>query len=211
MYCFSSQFNGKSAANFNATILALTRTFVTIMSKYALKLDRLALLYTEIDALDRFDHPHVIKCLAFYNQDQSKAPVMVLELAAGGDLFRLIDDSKLIPIRKVERLFYQILSAMSHIHHRRIVHRDLKPENILLDANHDNIKVTDFGLAEIQTSKGELMGDVVGTYDYMCPEMWKQDCYTSKADMFSVGCILYELELSTRAFDGTTTGNLIEG
>jgi len=91
------------------------------------------------------------------------------------------------------QIFVQLCSAIYYIHvEKHIVHRDLSPANIMISSN-NIIKLIDFGLAKTLENDVKVMQSVVGTIAYSCPEILQGQGYTEKADLWSIGCILYEL------------------
>ena len=90
----------------------------------------------------------------------------------------------------------QLLAGLTELHRRNIVHRDIKPENILLDQSPENkmiYKIADLGLAKELKSREEKMASTVGTKIYFSPEIIQEESYTYKTDIFSLGCLIYEL------------------
>jgi NIMA (never in mitosis gene a)-related kinase len=94
----------------------------------------------------------------------------------------------------------QILNGLRYLHSLRVVHRDIKPANILITDNYQRIKYADFGLGIQQESTHELLKSKCGSRRYMAPEI-DSECYDEKCDVWSVGCVLYELSLLRYAFD----------
>lgn len=82
--------------------------------------------------------------------------------------------------------------ALEHIHALRILHRDLKTQNIFI-GNGGVIKVGDFGIAKVLAGTGDMATTVTGTPYYMAPEICRNQPYTYKSDIWSLGCVLYEL------------------
>ncbi len=94
---------------------------------------------------------------------------------------------------KVWHLFIQIVLALKYLHkEKHIVHRDLTSNNIMLSEN-DRITITDFGLAKLKESNCSQMLSVVGTMFYSCPEIVKNEPYNERADVWALGCVLYEM------------------
>lgn len=122
-------------------------------------------------------------------------PFMVTELMAGGDVEGMVEDAEnhRIPIDKVLRIGMQICNGLQFAHERGIIHRDLKPGNVWLTGDGD-AKIGDFGLA-VATDKSRLtqMGMMVGTVAYMPPEQAMGGEVTPKADLYSLGAMLYEM------------------
>ena len=114
-------------------------------------------------------------------------------------------------VQTFARLGIQAAEALHHAHEMGIVHRDIKPSNLLLDTE-GNIRVTDFGLAQIQGEAGlSVTGDIVGTLRYMSPEQAyaKRVIVDHRTDIYSLGVTLYELLTLERAFEGTSRVSLL--
>jgi len=97
------------------------------------------------------------------------------------------------PEEKIWNLFIQTVLALKYLHkEKQIVHRDLTSNNIMLSEN-DKITITDFGLAKLKETSCSKMLSVVGTMFYSCPEIVKNEPYNEKADIWALGCVLYEI------------------
>ncbi len=165
----------------------------TILEKqFALKVSRMRLsdiemLKEEAKLLCSLLHPNIVR---FYNIDQIEGKfVMVLEYIKGNSLRQVMEKER-IPYEKAVWYTRSILSALSYAHKKGIIHRDLKPENVLVSKD-DTIKVTDFGLGKF-IKKGSISASVAGTPIYMAPEAWEGK-FMFQSDIFSVGCIFYEM------------------
>lgn len=165
----------------------------------------------ERQALAMMDHPNIAKVLDGGLTDDRR-PFFAMELVNGLPLTKFCDETKL-GIRERLELFVPICQAVQHAHQKGIVHRDLKPSNLLVTLIDGNPvpKVIDFGVAKATGGKltDETMstqfGAVIGTLEYMSPEQagFSGADVDTRADVYSLGVILYELLTGLRPFDGT--------
>ncbi len=163
----------------------------------------------ERQALAMMDHPSIAGVLDG-GMTPTGQPFFVMELVNGLPLTQFCDQAKLTPKERLE-LFVPICQAVQHAHQKGIVHRDLKPANILVTLvdGRPSPKVIDFGVAKATSGKltEETMstgfGAVVGTFEYMSPEQagYSNDDIDTRADIYSLGVILYELLTGLRPID----------
>ncbi|HET7454739.1 MAG TPA: protein kinase [Solirubrobacterales bacterium] len=137
----------------------------------------------------RLDHPSVVPI--YDSREVDGELIVAMRLIKGGDLRALIDrEGPLSPDRALE-LLAQVADALDAAHAAGIVHRDVKPHNILVEG--DRAYLSDFGLAKAFDESGSAGAtSVVGTAHYMSPEQWRGDSIGPAADVYSLGCVLYE-------------------
>jgi eukaryotic-like serine/threonine-protein kinase len=169
----------------------------------------------EAMAAAHIDHPHVVTATDFGKLEDGSF-FLALEFVEGKSLRDLIAKGRL-DLGRALHIGRQIASALSRAHQLKIVHRDLKPENVMLvtrDGDPDFVKVLDFGIAKVQigelTSEEERgpgqpvltqAGMVYGTPEYMAPEQALGQPVDARADLYALGCILYEMLCGVRPFD----------
>ena len=156
-------------------------------------------IVNEVNILRELNHPNIVK---YYDRiiDKNNSKIyIIMEYCEGGDISQLISKCKkngeYISEEMIWKIFTQILKAVHAIHtHKQgiILHRDIKPSNIFLDKN-NNIKLGDFGLSRILSPELNFAYSHVGTPYYMSPEQIDETKYNEKSDIWSLGCLLYEL------------------
>ena len=97
-----------------------------------------------------------------------------------------------MPEEEIANLFSQIVLPLQLVHSRQILHRDLKTQNIFLTKTQDHVKIGDFGISKILSSKSKAYS-VVGTPCYISPELCEGKPYNQKSDVWALGCVLYEM------------------
>ena len=137
----------------------------------------------------RLDHPSVVP--VYDSRDVDGELIVAMRLVRGGDLRRLIDREGPLPPHQALNYLAQVADALDAAHSAGIVHRDVKPDNILIEG--DRAYLSDFGLAKaVDESGAASSASVVGTAQYMSPEQWRGDSIGPAADVYSLGCVLYE-------------------
>ncbi len=161
----------------------------------------------EVQAINMLRHPNIIGILDF-GKEPDGSLFLVMEYLPGQTLKRVIrKEFPLNPVR-ICNICAQVLSALEQAHESGIVHCDLKPANIMLEkvaGEDDFAKVLDFGIAKVKGPAMEVgpytqAGNIVGTFDYMSPEQIMRKDLDGRADVWSMGVILYEMLTRKRIF-----------
>ncbi|KAJ5067516.1 camk family protein kinase [Anaeramoeba ignava] len=164
----------------------------------------LELIVREVNILRELEHPYIVGYLERVLDTKHKRLFIVMEYCEGGDLHKMIQKHKkkntFIKESKIWKIFTQIILALFECHRKRILHRDIKPDNIFLD-NQKNIKLGDFGLARALNSDSQFAHTHVGTPFYMSPEQFAGNIHDDKTDIWSLGCLIYELACLSPPFE----------
>ena len=157
----------------------------------------------EAKAAAGLNHPGIV---AVYDSGEEPAPYIVMELVSGHTLRELIHNGERLPLDRALEIGAGILAALEYSHQRGIVHRDIKPANVMITDKGD-VKVMDFGIARAMDDLGATLTstwNVVGTAQYLSPEQARGEIADSRSDIYSVGCLLYELLTGRAPFSGDT-------
>jgi len=135
------------------------------------------------------EHPAVVP--VYDAREDNGELIVAMRLIEGGDLRRLIDRGGPLRPERAAHLLGQIAEALDAAHAAGIVHRDVKPHNILIEG--ERAYLSDFGLAKAYAETGPGSGaSIVGTVEYMAPEQWRGERVGPAADIYALGCVLYE-------------------
>ncbi|KAK4500365.1 hypothetical protein PRZ48_008554 [Zasmidium cellare] len=161
-------------------------------------------LAREIHHHRQFLHPHIAR---LYEVIVTENLVwLVLEFCPGDELYNYLLNHGRMQADKVQKIFTQLVGAVSYVHGKGCVHRDLKLENILLD-KHENVKLVDFGFTREYQGSTSYLQTWCGTVCYSAPEMLKGEKYAGeKVDVWSLGIILYALLCGELPFDEDDDG-----
>lgn len=153
----------------------------------------------EAKMVGRCIHPNIVGIHDFALHEGS--PFLVLEYVDGKDLRRTLQRGARVDLATTGHVALKVLEALAYAHGFGVIHRDIKPANILLTAS-ASIKVTDFGISRALASSSTLSSVLVGTPCYMSPEQCLGDRIDTRSDLFSLGCVLYEMLSGEQAFAG---------
>lgn len=166
----------------------------------------------EAELLARLRHPHVLSLRESFVDEKRCALCIVTEYCAGGDLFTAIERAREAGERFAEadivRWTAQIASALSYLHANKILHRDLKTQNVFLTKDGE-VRVGDLGLSKVLEHTSDLATTVAGTPFYLAPEICQNRPYSTASDVWSLGCVVYELATLKHAFDGASLLSLV--
>ena len=154
----------------------------------------------EAQAAGCLQHPGIV-AVYDYGEDDNIA-FIVMEYVRGRSLHEHLSNETQYAVTEAWQILSQLLDAVSYSHSHGVVHRDLKPANILINDD-GRIKISDFGIARMDSNQLTEHGEVVGTLYYMAPEQIRGDRVDHRADLYSVGIICYQLLTGRRPFAGT--------
>jgi serine/threonine-protein kinase len=153
-------------------------------------------------------HPNIV---TIYDIGQSEGlSYLAMEFIDGVGLDKVIAQAGKLSVERAASIGAQVAEALDFAHRHGVVHRDIKPANIMVEAG-DRVKVTDFGIAKA-TDSGEhltVTGSLLGTPSYMSPEQARGAALDGRSDLFSVGCVLYEMVTGHKAFRGESITALL--
>ncbi|XP_071888684.1 serine/threonine-protein kinase Nek5 isoform X1 [Anas platyrhynchos] len=163
----------------------------------------------EVILLAKMKHANIVTFFASL-QENNKLYI-VMEYCDGGDLMKRINmqHGVLFDEDQILSWFVQISLGLKHIHDRKILHRDVKAQNIFLSSNGKIAKLGDFGIARQLTNTMEFAYTCVGTPYYLSPEICENRPYNNKTDIWSLGCVLYELCALKHPFEGSSLHQLV--
>lgn len=168
------------------------------MESDALYFDR---FHREEEIGKKLDHPGVMKV---FPSDGRSRLYMIMEYAEGKLLREILNEQRKLPPDRAIHLALGILDVLSYIHKEGVAHRDLKPENIMIGAD-DRVKLIDFGIAASAGARRltfAKLSQVMGTPDYISPEMVKGKRGDYRSDLYAVGIMLYEMLTGKVPFTG---------
>jgi serine/threonine-protein kinase len=157
----------------------------------------------EGEILGRLNHPHIVRVLGTFLDEHTAS--IAMEFLEGRSLRALFQQESL-ELARIANVIGQVLSALGCAHDHGVVHRDIKPDNVVVMAG-DRVKVTDFGVARLVRPRNDLttMASIemtAGTPLYMAPEQIEGKRIDGRADIYSLGCVVYELLTGQPPFSG---------
>ncbi|KAG6480667.1 hypothetical protein ZIOFF_057252 [Zingiber officinale] len=170
-------------------------------------------LLSEVSILRRINHPNIIALYDFIQMhlETSGRIYLVLEYCKDGDLSVYIQNHGRVPEIIAKHFMQQLASGLQVLRDNNVIHRDLKPQNLLLSTHGGNfvLKIADFGFARSLAPRG-LAETLCGSPLYMAPEVMQFQKYDAKADLWSVGIILYQLVTGKTPFTGNSQIQLLQ-
>lgn len=165
----------------------------------------------EARSIARVNHPNVVKLIDSGFEADNSIAYIVMEYVKGIELSNI--PASELSGQFIAHIAYQVLNALAEAHAMNVIHRDLKPDNIMITNENGDphfVKVLDFGLAALtDRAKITMSGQALGTPWYMSPEQATASAVSFSSDIYSLGCILYELATSKPPFPGNRPFNVM--
>lgn len=156
----------------------------------------------------RLQNPYVVKLYETFQTDQKIN--IIMEFCENGDLGLHLKRQmgRPLPESRVWKFFIEICLGLQYLHANRILHRDIKTINMFLTKD-DNVKIGDLGVAKLLNQTANMAHTIVGTPYYLSPELCEEKPYNNKSDIWSLGCVLYELCTLKHPFEAANQAALI--
>lgn len=163
----------------------------------------------EAQAIAAVSHDHVI---TIHGIDESvEQPKIIMQFIAGRSLQERLDAQGSLDVKEILRIGMQTAAGLAAAHAQGLVHRDVKPSNILLENGVQRVKLTDFGLARaVDDASLTQSGVIAGTPQYMAPEQANGDAVDARADLFSLGSVMYAMCVGHSPFRASTTMGVLK-
>lgn len=157
--------------------------------------------------LEKVNHPNIVK-LYYAFQDHSKVYI-ILEYLDGGELFHHLAEQTYLSEKDASFYIAQIVLALRYLHlNLKVIYRDLKPENCMLNSD-GNLVLTDFGLSK-ESHDDDSKHSMIGTAQYMAPEVIKGEDYDFSVDWWSLGCVAFDILTGSPPFTGNTNDKIMD-
>lgn len=155
--------------------------------------------YREAKSAGRLNHPNIV---TIYDVGETEdAAYIAMEYIEGEPLRDVLDSGVVLPLKRICQIAVQVANALNYAHENGVVHRDIKPANIMISRSRE-AKIMDFGIALIPTGSRTQAGTVLGSPKYMAPEQLAGQATDGRADLFSLGAVLYEMLTGATPFSG---------
>jgi len=175
------------------TILAVPSIEAPVLEHYQ------KLFFNEAKAAGKLMHPHIVSVYdAMWEKDIC---YLIMEYVEGCTLKKHCSKEKLLTLENVIKYIFQSAKALGYAHQNGVIHRDIKPNNIMISSKGD-VKIADFGIAQVEGVSDDSLSGNVGTVYYSSPEQVRDEQPTIQTDLFSLGIVMYELLAGTKPFKG---------
>lgn len=168
----------------------------------------LARFERELEVLKQLNHPNIVHC--FGGRCESKQRYYAMEYVSGGTLADYLAERKRLSWESAVDMAIQMCEALQYAHEHGVIHRDIKPGNFLMTES-GQLKLSDFGLASVVSERRlTAAGRTVGTILYMAPEQIRGGVLTHHADLYALGCVIYELLSGNTPFTGASAAEVLQ-
>ncbi len=189
------------------TMLEREVAIKTLRPELASRPELLERFRIEAIALAKLNHPNIAAVYSFFRDGSQHH--MAMQFVRGETLEKLLASRGRLPWKEAARIGIDVLQALDHAHALGVIHRDLKPGNLMLDPSGRTV-VMDFGIARVLArARQTRSGSLVGTLEYIAPELIKGADADGRADLYSLGIVLYELATGRLPFEGNTDFELM--
>lgn len=162
--------------------------------------------FREAESAGRLNHPNIVTI--HDAGEEQELGYIAMEVLDGKDLKEWCRKDNLLPVKQVLEIVADVAEALDYAHSQDVVHRDIKPANIMMQKD-GTVKVTDFGIARITTSSKTQTGVLLGTPSYMSPEQITSTKVDGRADIFSLGVVLFEMLTGEKPFQSDNAATLM--
>jgi serine/threonine-protein kinase len=162
--------------------------------------------FREAESAGRLNHPNIVTI--HDAGEEQELGYIAMEVLDGKDLKEWCRKDNLLPVKQVLEIVADVADALDYAHSQDVVHRDIKPANIMMQKD-GTVKVTDFGIARITTSSKTQTGVLLGTPNYMSPEQITSTKVDGRADIFSLGVVLFEMLTGEKPFQSDNAATLM--
>ena len=158
----------------------------------------------EVRAAGRLAHPSIVTIYDAFDDKETQASCIVMELVPGKTLEKILDSGQPMNVEQNLSVIQQVIEGLDYAHRHNVIHRDLKPANILV-TDDGRAKITDFGIAKVLAREGvaRTIG-IMGTPSFMSPEQVKGGEIDARTDIFSLGIMIFTMLAGTKPFSGNT-------
>jgi len=163
--------------------------------------------FREAEAAGRLDHPNIVT--VYDVGEEQDLAYIAMDYLKGKDLSAYCNSKTLLPVSEVFNIIINVALALDYAHQQHVVHRDIKPANIIYDDEKRIAKITDFGVACLTDASKTKTGTVIGSPYYMSPEQLAGKKVDGRADLFSLGVMMYQMLSGELPFKGDSIANLM--
>jgi serine/threonine protein kinase len=197
---------GGCAAVYKAVHNTLSRTVaIKVMHDRLVSQDSMVRRFEkEAKVLSLLEHNNIAQVYDFGVLDDGR-PFIIMQFVDGESLADLIKRNGALSVKEALPILYGIANGLAAVHEQGLLHRDLKPSNILIEKNSSTAKIVDFGIAKSGNDQASMLtqtGETIGTPSYMSPEQCQGNELDARTDIYSFGCVMYEVLSGAQAFSG---------